>query len=489
MANKPPSQRDVDSDVSFSWPGGRKRRDQGVLETRLAARKASDVAKPPPAPPQSSSEAAAPAPGAGAGAGAGSGANLPARRQQAAGANDRWIVTELRRQALSTEATLRDINERIDQVGRTLRQVVDYLPRLQQHTAAGPGPGAGAAGAGAARHAEDVLAHRIDELEARLEARFDELSGAAASLRGARPGASARPPAAPVPVDTAAIKAQVHEAMGEVSKQLAAMGERLRAELVTAAGQAEARLNRDRDQLREALNQTMGRLNDLAGGGLSRDDMRQYWVEMAAKLSKQQELVVAEREQLRQDLAERLDQIAAEREQLRIEVGERLARVAEAAAVRDRGMAGDTKPITAASVAQKAAIDELRRDLHQLGAQLLAATNPKNAPKASGLDDAVVRSIQQSMAEAASALASAASKDDMEALRNQLAGTVTRLERALVHRVDQDQDRWEEQLETALEAVRLAVEGVELNRRAMLAEVSAGVRAALAGMLPPLAGS
>src|SRR5205814_3862690 len=135
--------------------------------------------------------------------------------------------------------------------------------------------------------------------------------------------------------------------------------------------------------------------------------------------------------------------------------------------------AADTKPIAAAAAAQKAAIDELRRELHQLGAQLLAATNPKNAPKAEGLSDAAVESIKQSMAQAAAALSSAASKDDMEALRNQLAGTVSRLEKALVHRVEADQDRWEEQLETALEAVRLSVEGVELNRQAMLAEVSA----------------
>ena len=157
--------------------------------------------------------------------------------------------------------------------------------------------------------------------------------------------------------------------------------------------------------------------------------------------------------------------------------------------MRDRVSASDTKPIAAASAAQKAAIDELRRELHQLGAQLLAATNPKNAPRPAALSDATVESIKRSMSQAASALASAASKDDMEALRNQLAGTVTRLEKALVHRVEQDQDRWEEQLATALEAVQLAVDGVDLNRRAMLAEVSAAVRAALAGMLPPLASS
>ena len=399
---------------------------------------------------------------------------------------DRWIVTELRRQAVTTESSLRDVNDRLDQLSRTLRQIVDYLPRLQQRVPGGAPAGAGAGAAG--QHAEAVLAQRIDELEARIEARFDELAGAASQLRGAS-AAVARSGGRPIPVDTEAIKAQVHEAMGEVTKSLTEMGDRLRAELVTAAGQAEARLNRDRDQLREALNHTMGKLNELVGGAVSRDDLRQYWVEMAAKLSKQQELVVSEREQLRSDLAERLDQIGAEREQLRIEVGERLARVAEAAAVRDRGTASDTKPIAAASVAQKAAIDELRRELHQLGAQLLAATNPKNRPEAPALDDTVVDSIKQSMAQAASALASAASKDDMEALRNQLAGTVSRLEKALVHRVEADQDRWEEQLETALEAVRLSVEGVELNRRAMLAEVSAAVRAALAGMLPPLAGS
>src|SRR5256885_697991 len=83
---------------------------------------------------------------------------------------------------------------------------------------------------------------------------------------------------APAPVDTNAAKAQVHEAMAEVTAQLSDMGERLRAELVTAAGQAEARLNRDRDQLRDVLNQTIGKLNDLVGGAVSRDDLRQYWV-------------------------------------------------------------------------------------------------------------------------------------------------------------------------------------------------------------------
>jgi hypothetical protein len=476
MANEPPPpQADVDSEISFSWPGQqRKGRDQGVLEGRVAARRGRLAQTPSPPQPRSaeapeSRPAPEPAPPS-------RGANLPATRQPSvAEVSERWIVTELRRQALSSESALRDVSERIDQLSRTLRQVVEYLPRLQQRMVGG-------APSAASRHSDAVVSHRIDELEARIEARFDELAGAASELRaaGARGGG-----ARPAPVDTAAIKAQVHEAMGEVTKQLADMGDRLRAELVTAAGQAEARLNRDRDQLRETLNQTMGKLNELAGGGVSRDDLRQYWVEMAAMLSKQQEAVVAEREQLRRDLAERLDQMAAEREQLRVEVGERLARVAEAAAVRDRAAASDTKPIAAASAAQKAAIDELRRELHQLGAQLLAATNPKNRPApASGVDDAAVDAIKSSMAQAASALASAASKDDMEALRNQLAGTVTRLEKALVNRVQQDQQHWEEQLGTALEAVNLSLQGVELNRRAMLAEVSAAVRAAMQGLLP-----
>jgi hypothetical protein len=473
MAPKPPpTGRDLDDEVSFSWPGQKRRRpDAGVLETRVAQRRqrepqpqpAPEVAEQPQEPAQTPPKA-----------------QPPARREDVALASrsERWIVTELRRQAVSNEASLRGINERLDQLSRTMRQVVEFLPRLQQRM---PAADAGAAAPGARQHADAVSTQRIDDLEARLDARFDEVAGAASALRsGNRAGA---------PVDTNAVKAQVHEAMAEVTAQLADMGERLRAELVTAAGQAEARLNRDRDQLRDVLNQTIGKLNDLVGGAVSRDDLRQYWVEMAAKLAKQQEVVVSEREQLRQDLAERLDQIAGEREQLRVEVGERLARVAEAAAVRDRGTTADTKPLAAASAAQKAALDELRRELHQLGAQLLAATNPKNAPKPAALSDATVESIKQSMSQAASALASAASKDDMEALRNQLAGTVGRLEKVLVDRVERDQDRWDEQLATAVEAVRLAVEGVELNRRAMLADVSAAVRASLTGVLPPLASS
>jgi hypothetical protein len=273
--------------------------------------------------------------------------------------------------------------------------------------------------------------------------------------------------------------------MGAFTKQLGDLGAHLRAELVTAAGQAEARLTRERDQMRETLNQTMGKLNELVGGAVSRDDLRQYWVEMAARLAKQHDIVVAEREQLRQDLAERFDQMGVEREQLRKDLGDRMSRVAEVASMRERSESVDTKPIVAASAAQKAALDELRRELHQLGAQLLAATNPKNR-KGGSVDEATIETLKQSMAEAAAALSSAASKNDVEGLRNQLAGTVTRLERALVGRLEEDQRHWEEQLGTALEAVQLSLEGVELNRQAMLAEVSSAVRAALAGVLPPI---
>src|SRR5438105_9952618 len=147
MAPKPPpSRRDADSEVSFNWPGQqRKRRDQGTLETRLAARRASQQTK--------TEEREAPAAPAPEREPSSSAANLPARRQQlAAGASERWIVTELRRQSITTESALREINERIDQLGRTLRQVVDFLPQLQQRTAGG-GPASGAAG----RHADAVV--------------------------------------------------------------------------------------------------------------------------------------------------------------------------------------------------------------------------------------------------------------------------------------------------------------------------------------------
>src|SRR5438270_9050391 len=102
MARKPPD-RGVDPEVSFNWPGQRRRQDPGVLDTRLAARRqrqqaATDAAPPPPPPP--------PPP-------ATTPAKPPATRSDttAAGARERWIVTELRRQAVTTESALRDVSD------------------------------------------------------------------------------------------------------------------------------------------------------------------------------------------------------------------------------------------------------------------------------------------------------------------------------------------------------------------------------------------
>src|SRR5207302_3063812 len=204
-------------EVSFNWPGQRRRQDPAVVDVRLAARRQRQQQATKPEPPEPKPEPPK--------------AQPPATRAQstATNARERWIVTELRRQAVTTESALRDVSERIDQMSRTLRQVVDYLPRLQQRAPGSP----------ASQHADGVMSQRIDELETRIEARFDELSGAQVSLRSGGGAGAGRAPA----LDTAAIKAQVHEAMGEVTKQLTDMGDRLRAELVTAAGQAEARLN------------------------------------------------------------------------------------------------------------------------------------------------------------------------------------------------------------------------------------------------------
>src|SRR3954447_19215697 len=105
MAGKPPPRRNEDPEVSFSWPGQQPRRQEpGVLEARLAQLRRQQkspqeqAAKPSSA---GSSEQQAP--------------NLPARREPfgpggGAGGQERWIVTELRRQAVSSEASLRDIN-------------------------------------------------------------------------------------------------------------------------------------------------------------------------------------------------------------------------------------------------------------------------------------------------------------------------------------------------------------------------------------------
>ena len=139
----------------------------------------------------------------------------------------------------------------MDQLSRTLRQVVDFLPRLQGRTSSS----ASSTGSAEALAADAAVSRRLDELEARIEARFDEVAGAIvarveqqAGVAGSEPGSA---------VDLSGVRAQVREEMQQVTRNLADLGEHLRAELVTAAGQAEARLNRDRDQLRETLNQTM----------------------------------------------------------------------------------------------------------------------------------------------------------------------------------------------------------------------------------------
>ena len=51
-------------------------------------------------------------------------------------------------------------------------------------------------------------------------------------------------------------------------------------------------------------------------------------------------------------------------------------------------------------------------------------------PQAS-LDKNTMEALRTSMAEAAASFSRAASKDDVESLRNQLAGSITRLERRL----------------------------------------------------------
>src|SRR3954449_1265436 len=98
MAPKRPPP-EADPEVSFNWPGGQQRRrpDPGVLEARVAQRRQRQQ-QPQPTPDE---PAAAPPPKA----------QPPARREDVSPSapRDRWIVTELRRQAVTTESSLRDV--------------------------------------------------------------------------------------------------------------------------------------------------------------------------------------------------------------------------------------------------------------------------------------------------------------------------------------------------------------------------------------------
>ena len=221
-------------------------------------------------------------------------------------------------------------------------------------------------------------------------------------------------------------------------------------------------MNRDREQLREAMAQLVARVDRLLGSSVSRDDLRQYWVEMAARIAKQQDTLVTERAQLRHELADRIDQLASTREY---------------------PPSADTRPLQAAIASQKAATDELRRELQQLGARLLAAA-PRGA-----VDGHAIDAIRASMADAAAAFSRAATKDDVESLRTQLAGTVTRLERSFQRRLEEEEYVWSQRLAAALEGVRLAVEGAEVSRQAMLGQASSAIRAALGAVIPPFPNS
>src|SRR5213593_3983228 len=106
MPRKPP-ERNVDPEVSFSWPGQRRREDSGVVDVRLAARAQRQAQRQPDTDeqrhenPQFAPQGPPPT----------ARAQPPATRSQttASSARERWIVTELRRQAVTTDAALRDM--------------------------------------------------------------------------------------------------------------------------------------------------------------------------------------------------------------------------------------------------------------------------------------------------------------------------------------------------------------------------------------------
>src|SRR5207302_2998741 len=94
-----------------------------------------------------------------------------------------------------------------------------------------------------------------------------------------------------------------------VAEQLSELGERLRAEIIASSAQAEARLARDREALRQQLDEAVKRQRQVASTAVTRDDLRQLWTEIATRLGKQQEAIAAQQAQLRRELAERLERL------------------------------------------------------------------------------------------------------------------------------------------------------------------------------------
>jgi len=426
----PPPQVDPE-ETNFGWPTLGPAAEPfipGLLDPSATAE------QPKPAP-----EAAAPEPELVEPAPAVEGEQAPKRSQgptlQALAERQARLALEVERQGVATDATLRQLSTAIKDLSTTVSRLVGTLPGLVKDAGA-----------------EDSVAQRFDQLEFQIHARLDQLAALAAGVTGPD-GAAER------------VAAAVREEMNTVGRQLEELGERLRAEVFTSAAQTETRLAQDRDHLTSLVERTVQQQRQAATEAVSRDHLRQFWVEMAAKLSKLQELASSEQARLRHDMDDRLEQVRT-----------------LVASQTSSSTAVTRQLVSSLTERTSGAFDTLRREVQDLAAQM-SVTLEKGTDRFIEEQERSTMLLGQQLSRVIDVLTEQPWRTDIDQLRAELTTAAAAADR----RQRADRKEWEQQLKSTLETLGTVFEHTAQERDSLVSDLL-GVLTKPRLPLPPSAG-
>jgi hypothetical protein len=345
------------------------------------------------------------------------------------------LALEVERQGAATDATLRQLSTAIKDLSTTVSRLVGTLPGLVKDAGA-----------------EDSVAQRFDQLEFQIHARLDQLAALAAGVTGPD-GAAER------------VAAAVREEMDSVGRQLEELGERLRAEVFTSAAQTEARLAQDRDHLTALVERTVQQQRQAATEAVTRDHLRQFWVEMAAKLSKLQELASSEQARLRHDIDDRLEQVRT-----------LVASQTSSSTAVTRQLVSSLTERTAG------AFDTLRREVQDLAAQM-SVTLEKGADRFTEEQERSTMLLGQQLSRIIDVLTEQPWRADIDQLRAELTTAAAGADR----RQRADRKEWEQQLKSTLETLGTVFEHTAQERDSLVTDLL-GVLSKPRRPLPPSPG-
>jgi len=329
------------------------------------------------------------------------------------------LAIEVERQAATTEATLRQLSGAVKDLSATIGRLVSSLPGLVRE-----------AGGGTA------VAGRLDHLEHELSSKLDRLDALASGGMGLN-GVAER------------VGATIGTEMDDLSRQLRELGELLRAELITSTAQAEARLTHDRDQLAALIDRAVKQQAKIASEALTRDHLRQFWVEMSAKMTKLQELGTADQARLRHDVDQRLEQVRA------------------AVATQTSSNTDVVRQLVAGLTERTAgSFDGLRREVHELAAQASVALGNETDRLVEGQERSTVFLAQQ-LGLVLETLAQQPWQGDIDQLRAELATAAAATDRQM----RAERKAWEQQLTSTLESLGAVIDHASRDRETLVADL------------------